>query len=60
MTSVNSGEEKSMRSRNQSINEVKIEPNLQRIPQKSDFTKKPSIIYENTELINKLEAEAKK
>lgn len=61
MSSVASGgDEKSVRSRNQSINEAKVDPDLQRIPQKSDFTKKPSIIYENTELINKLESEAKK
>lgn len=27
---------------------------------KSDFTKKPAVIYENTELMNKLENDAKK
>jgi hypothetical protein len=50
MSSVTSGgeEKPTNRSRNQSINEVKVDPDLQRIPQKSDFTKKPSIIYENT------------
>ncbi len=59
MTSVNSGED-NVRSRNPSAAEVKVDPGLQRLPQKSDFSKKPSIIYENTELINKLESEAKK
>ena len=50
MTSVNSGEDKmSVRSRNQSIGEVANDPNLRRNePKKSDFTKKPSVIYENT------------
>jgi hypothetical protein len=62
LTSLNSGEDKgSVRSRNQSIGEVAVDPNLRRNePKKSDFSKKPSVIYENTELINKLEAEAKK
>jgi hypothetical protein len=29
-------------------------------PKKSDFSKKPSVIYENTEIVSKLETEAKK
>lgn len=62
MTSINSGEDKqSVRSRNQSLTSDINDPTLRRNePKKSDFSKKPSIIYENTELINKLETEAKK
>lgn len=59
MTSQNSEDKQSVRSRNQSLSEL-TNPNLKRTEPKSDFSKKPSVIYENTELINKLESEAKK
>jgi hypothetical protein len=50
LTSQHSEDKQSVRSRNQSLSDV----NEAVLPKKSDFSKKPSIIYENTELINKL------
>lgn len=54
----------STRSRQNSTTEIAVDPSLKRSgtteAKKSDFSKKPSVIYENTEIVTKLETEAKK
>lgn len=53
----------STRSRQNSTTELAVDPSLKRSgteAKKSDFSKKPSVIYENTEIVSKLETEAKK
>lgn len=59
--SMTSGDDKnSVRSRQNSLNDVGEMALKRGDSKKSDFTKKPAVIYENTELINKLETDAKK